>query len=96
MKSTFIEFKKDQYLLKEEESHIINCYFELKDNEKDSLFTSYGDERFIVKLDGYAIIPMEEYTKLNRPLSFLSYLKQRIRRYLMVITTYISNNSIFA
>ena len=71
MKSTFIEFKKDQYLLKEEESHIINCYFELKDNEKDSLFTSYGDERFIVKLDGYAIIPIEKYTKLNRPFNFL-------------------------
>ena len=94
MKAAVIEFKKDEYLLKEEESHIINCYFELKDNEKDSLFTIYDDERFIVKLDGYAIIPIEKYTELKSPFNFLSYLKQRITRYLRPVPKYISNNSI--
>lgn len=81
-----IEFKKDEekVLVKDAKSHFTNCLFELKENEQNSLFTNYGDETFIVKLDGYALIPMEKYRKLNRPFNFLytllPALKRRVRK----------------
>ena len=43
----------------------------MKDDENQTVFTNYGEESFIIKLDGYAIIPLIEYKKLTKP-SFLS------------------------
>ena len=44
--------------------NIINCFFKTKADEKHSLF-HFTKDGLKVNLDGYAIIPLEEYNKLN-------------------------------
>ncbi len=49
------------------ESFIKNCTIQPKDNEFNTMFETYYNgiyHELIVKLDGYAIIPIEEYEKL--------------------------------
>ena len=50
----------------EQSSAISNCIFEIKEGEDNNLFTSFnGGKSFVVKLNGYAIIPLCKYNELN-------------------------------
>lgn len=44
-------------------SFIKNCIISAKEN--DTLFASNKDGQIIARLDGYAIIPVEEYKKMK-------------------------------
>jgi hypothetical protein len=47
-------------------SYVTNCYLQVRENETaDYLFRFESGDRAVVKLDGYAIIPMEEYRRLR-------------------------------
>ena len=78
MSYKIIKFKKEEEI--DDKSIITNCFIKPKKNEKNFLFTNYGGEKFIVKLDGYAIIPLEEYNKLNNSLI------NKIKKYLGFIS----------
>ena len=55
-------------MAKEHESYIKSCIFKTRDGEVDPLFERPAgvDGLFIVRLDGYAIVPVEEYRLLIR------------------------------
>lgn len=47
---------------KRKPSYIKNCY--IKPKQHDTLFEQFFDNSIRVTLDGYAIIPIEEYERL--------------------------------
>ncbi len=46
------------------ESFIHNCIVKSREKEEDALFTFIENGKVILKLDGYAIIPKEEFVKM--------------------------------
>ena len=57
----------DSTKIKEENearSYITNCYFKGRSDQKGCLFSYKDGEIHRVHLDGYAIVPIEEYEKL--------------------------------
>jgi len=51
--------KLEELNLKEDESYVINCFIKARDGDHGL----FGGKR-IVALDGYAVIPREEYDEL--------------------------------
>ena len=50
------------------ESYLVDCYIEVSEKDRNSektLFTDKGDGIVRVRLENYAIIPMEVYNRLK-------------------------------
>ena len=51
-----------------ESSYVKNCYIEPRQGMKDFVFSQDTKGRILAHLDGYAIIPIEEYKGAKTPL----------------------------
>lgn len=61
-----IEYKKC-----EDGSYLYNCALVRRDSDPvDLLFHQDGDKSMTARLNGYAIIPLEEYVRLTGPAGF--------------------------
>ncbi len=45
-------------------SRVKNCYFAVREGSDETLFCFGADGRAVVDLNGYAIIPIEQYNRL--------------------------------
>lgn len=49
-----------------EDGYVINCYIEPKEGEGPLFDDMPGKDQITARLDGYAIIPMEDYERLKK------------------------------
>ena len=42
-------------------SYVRNCYVKMRSDQEGAMFSDSGDGEVLVALDGYAIVPIEDY-----------------------------------
>jgi len=60
--------------MSEPKSSITNCIINIRENQKEPMFDEQDSGDFVIRLDRYAIIPVEEYHALTKKKSWLEVL----------------------